>query len=222
MTRVDPEGTAWIPYKAQVPYFYLKWYTGYRYVPVYSIYWLFGFIPIPYVSSWRRVSYSYALLKVGIRTVTRYRWVEAKLAGPKAGASGIWSTVTAKVPANVMQQLKRFNFPRPDYFSGAKAAAGAVYGRYTSDEKSNGLENAIYDFGSIGVPALALGSIANTVNDRRHGYISNSRLAWNVGATILGAVRFAPASAAAGFTDVMEHADENGWLDTVNGLMGTD
>jgi hypothetical protein len=140
--------------------------------------------------------------------------------------SNMWKSATANFPSYVRQEMAhtatRNDYEKPDYFSGVKSAADAIYGHYTSEEKSNGLENAFYEFGSIGIPYLAFGSVANTINDRSNGQISDERVAWNFGTTAAGSAKFFPASLAAGFVDTMEYADENNWLDWLNNKMRTD
>jgi RHS repeat-associated protein len=72
VNMVDPSGLEMVPYTAKVPYHYLQWYTGYFYAPVYAIYWLFGYIPVPYISYWKRIAFSYPVVRKGYKMVTRY------------------------------------------------------------------------------------------------------------------------------------------------------
>ena len=103
---------------------------------------------------------------------------------------------------------------------GATRLGSDAWNHFTDEEKSNGLENGAYDFGSIGYKPLAAGSVINTLRDRYHGHISNERLEFNLGTSAAGLV-FPYASAVAGFADVMDYAHDQGWLQWLNEKMKT-
>ena len=97
-----------------------------------------------------------------------------------------------------------------------------VWNHFTSTDRSNGLEDAAYDFGSIVPQAKALAVISgwNSYRDWRNHYISIKRLIWNEGLTFVG-LGFPPAAAICGFSDVMDYADNHGWLKAIDDFMST-
>lgn len=134
-------------------------------------------------------------------------------------AANTWSTATAKIPApvsyGISNQASRQDFEKPYYVAGPQSVAVSIYGHYTSDEKSNSIENAAYDFGSA-IPhpyakALTIPSTMNSARNFYHGNISPARYSLNL--VCAGGGLFSPyGGIITGTADIFDSIDEN-WFD---------